>query len=248
MSTGVFQPAVSHLNAKGHNHRVRKVLINGTKYSMMAVLPIAVAYFIVGDSFIALWVGQKYASAGHTVLIILTIAVIANVSQYTSTQILQGIARHGSIAYITIAEAAANLCLSIFLVRKFGINGAAIGTLIPMLLSNLVFIPWYTCREVDLSLSRFFKEGLLIPCIPAVIFGLILFAVSRVLGVDTWIRFILVITACTASYSYFAWYICLTKPERLERWRDLTNAIGSGLVFARSVILSVRSRVEKTIP
>ncbi|MHB8109148.1 MAG: lipopolysaccharide biosynthesis protein, partial [Syntrophorhabdaceae bacterium] len=72
-STGVFQPAVSHLNAQGHNDRVQRVLVNGTKYSMMAVLPIAVSYFIVGDTFIALWIGQKYAAAGHTILIILTI-------------------------------------------------------------------------------------------------------------------------------------------------------------------------------
>ena len=248
MSTGVLQPTVSDLNAQGQNVKVQKVLVNGTKYSMMAVLPIAVAYLAVGDVFISLWMGARYAAACYGVLVVLTCAVVANISQFTSTQILQGIAKHGSTAYVTIFEAAANLALSIVLVKKYGIIGVAVGTLVPMLCTNLVVIPWYTCRAVGLSIPRFFKEGLLRPCLPALIFGGILYGASRMIKIDRWMEFITILAACLACYAFSAWHLCLARQERAERWKELSVAVRSGSTIIRSLVLSMRSRPEKSMP
>lgn len=248
MSTGVLQPTVSHLNAQGQNMKVQKVLVNGTKYSMMIVLPIAASYIVVGDIFISLWMGQRYAAACYGVLVVLTCAVVANVSQFTSTQILQGIARHGSTAYITIFEAAANLALSIVLVKKYGIIGVAVGTLIPMLCSNLIVIPWYTCRAVHFSMPRFFKEGLLIPCIPALLFGAVLWTASRMITIDNWMEFIAVLAVSLGFYIILSCRLCLSREERMKRWKDVSSVIRSGTLVIRSVVLSLRSRAEKSIP
>ena len=248
MSTGVLQPTVSHLNTQGQNAKVQKLLVNGTKYSMMAVLPIAVAYLVVGDVFISLWMGARYAAACYGVLVVLTCAVAANISQFTSTQILQGIAKHGITAYVTIFEAAVNLALSIVLVRKYGIIGVAVGTLIPMVCTNLVVIPWYTCRAVGLSIPRFFREGLLTPCVPAIIFGVLLSGASRVIKIDNWMEFVTVLVVCLACYAFSAWHLCLARQERIERWKELSTAVRSGSTVIRSLVLSMRSRPEKSLP
>ncbi len=245
MSTGVFQPAVSHLNAQGRTAAVHKVLVNGTKYSMMVVLPIAAAYVAIGDIFISLWIGPRYALAGYPILLILTFAVTANVTQYASTQILQGISKHGSLAYITIAEAAVNLGLSILLVRRYGITGAAIGTLVPMVCANLVCIPWYTCRQLKLSLASFFMKGVLVPLGPAFIFGILLFIGSHAVKIDSWIKFTLVLTASLACYCYCAWKICLSRQERVERLKDITGSLHSIIAVIRTLGVSGIFRSKK---
>lgn len=248
MSTGVLQPTVSHLNAEGQIARVRKLLVNGTKYSMMVVLPIAVAYLVMGDVFISLWMGPKYSAACYGVLVVLTCAVVANISQFTSTQVLQGVARHGITAYVTILEAAANLALSIVLVRRYGIIGAAVGTLVPMLCTNLIVIPWYTCRVVRFSMPRFFREGLLVPCIPALLFGAVLWTASRMITIDSWIEFMAVLAVSLAFYIISSCRLCLSREERIKRWKDMSAVIRSGTLVIRSVVLSLRSRAEKSIP
>jgi O-antigen/teichoic acid export membrane protein len=247
-STGVFQPAVSHLNAQGREDTVQRVLVNGTKYSMMVILPIAAAYIAIGDIFISLWIGPRYAQAGYPVLVILTLAVTANVTQYASTQTLQGIAKHGSLAYISIGEAAVNLVLSIILVRRHGIIGAAIGTLVPMVIANLVFIPWYTCRQVNLSIARFFIRGILVPLVPAIIFGILLYIGSRTFNINSWIRFVATLGACLGFYSLCSWRMCLSRQERIDRWRDLTSSVRSVVPFFRAVPVPSHPRVEKSTP
>ncbi len=248
MCTGVLQPTVSNLNARGEDVKVRKVLVNGTKYLMMIVLPMAVAYLVVGDALISLWMGPKYAGTCYGILVILTCAVTTNISQFTSTQILQGIARHGCTSYVTIFEAAANLALSIILVKKYGIIGVAVGTLVPMLCTNLVVIPWYTCRVTGFSMRHFFKEGLLVPCIPACLFGVLLYAASRMIGIDGWMEFLTVLAVCLACYVFVAWHLCLSKQERIERWKELVVAVRSGFAVMRSLFLSMHSRPEKSLP
>ena len=60
-------------------------------------------------------------------------------------------------AVITLVEAITNLCLSIFfvLVLKWGVAGVASGTFFARLFVRTLFMPWYTCDKLGLSLSRF---------------------------------------------------------------------------------------------
>ncbi len=201
-----------------------------------------VTYLVVGDAFISLWMGEKYGAACYGVLVVLTCAAAANISQYTSTQVLQGIARHGGTAYVTIVEAAANVALSIALVKRYGIIGVAVGTLVPMLCSNLVVIPWYACRVIGLSPGRFYWEGLLVPCIPACLFGLLLYAASRMIKLDGWMTFVSVLAVCLAGYAFAAGHLCMSKHERVKRWSQLSTAVRSGFAVIRSPAPWMRSR------
>ena len=54
--------------------------------------------------------------------------------------------------------------------------------MIPMLLSNLVVIPIYACRAINLSIFMFFKEGFVRPIVAASLFGIILHGLLRFMG------------------------------------------------------------------
>jgi hypothetical protein len=76
---------------------------------------------------------------------------------------------HKSLAIIVLMEGAANVILSIALVRPWGIVGDAIGTAIPLLCTALVFLPRHMCRRLEVPLRKFIPEAYFYPvvlCIP----------------------------------------------------------------------------------
>jgi len=122
---------------------------------------------IFGDSFIEMWMGKEYQDA-YIVLVILTINSIVGNAQRPGITILFAIAKHKYYAKIVIIEAVANLSLSILLGFYYGIYGVALGTLIPSLISKLFLIPKYICRQLDVSLYKYY--GLLLKYISMGIF------------------------------------------------------------------------------
>jgi O-antigen/teichoic acid export membrane protein len=245
MATGVLQPTVSHLDAEGKNHAVQRLLISGTKYTLMIVLPIAVSYIVVGYEFVSLWMGNYYASASYVTLVILTIAMVAHISQFTATQILQGIAKHKSVTYIAIGEGIVNFGLSLLLVKEHGMVGVALGTMIPMLVTNLLIIPVYACRTVTLSIFQFLKESFVRPFFSAFSFGIILYGISRLTGLLTWSKLIPALVSGLICYGIIAWFVCLTREERFARWKELVAVLRPALALAGIGSLFARSRLEK---
>lgn len=72
-------------------------------------------------------------------------------------------ARHKSLAWVTGMEAIANLSLSIFLVRRFGIIGDALGTAIPLSCTALFFVPRHLCRVLNIRLLAYLREAFTFP-------------------------------------------------------------------------------------
>jgi O-antigen/teichoic acid export membrane protein len=76
------------------------------------------------------------------------------------------------LAAVAMMEAAANIILSVVLVRHFGIVGDAVGTAIPLLCTCLFFLPRHLCRKLQVPVLTFVREAYLFPflfCIPMVL-------------------------------------------------------------------------------
>ena len=54
-----------------------------------------------------------------------------------------------------MAEAAANILLSIFLIQRYGIIGVALGTSLPMIITHLFIIPVYANRVIEFPFARY---------------------------------------------------------------------------------------------
>jgi O-antigen/teichoic acid export membrane protein len=76
---------------------------------------------------------------------------------------LYGMARHQSLAWVTLMESVANLILSIVLIGPFGIVGDAAGTAIPLLCTTLFFMPRHLCRVLGISVRSFVFEAYKLP-------------------------------------------------------------------------------------
>jgi len=94
--------------------------------------------------------GAQYLDA-YPALVVLVVAFYVATAQGPFVSLLFGTSRHKFVALVTSLEAAANLLLSILLVKRFGMMGVALGTLIPMLVSGAILLPAYACRVAKMN-------------------------------------------------------------------------------------------------
>lgn len=193
--TQTFTPLASSYEAEGRMDSLRRLLIQGTRAALVISLPIELALFFRGHTFIRLWMGEQYAHPSGTVLQILLISLIFTSANTTSYGIVSGIAKHKRVAYWGIVEAALNLLLSIVLVRQIGIYGVAWGTTIPSLLVEMVLWPPYICGLVEMPLRHYLWQTWIRTGLATVPFALGCYLADRHWAVNSMPQFFLQIGA-----------------------------------------------------
>jgi O-antigen/teichoic acid export membrane protein len=164
----IFAPMSSQFHAVGDLVRLRQTFVAGNRACAFIIFPLCVTLIILGKPIIEAWVGAKYL-ASYAILVVLIVPRSIYLAQSTSTRILLGMGRHHVLALVLLLEGAANLVLSLLLVRRFGILGVAWGTAIPLACTSLVFLPRHLCRELDIPLGSFLTQAYRLPlalCLP----------------------------------------------------------------------------------
>jgi O-antigen/teichoic acid export membrane protein len=132
----VLLPIISGLEALGNKKANSSIYQLGTKYALLGCSPIFLVLFVAGDDFIGLWMGAEYKEQSGEVMHILLIGYIFFLAQLTAHGILKGLSKHKILAVLLSAEALFNLGLSQYLAPIYGINGVAMGTVIPLIVIN----------------------------------------------------------------------------------------------------------------
>jgi O-antigen/teichoic acid export membrane protein len=167
----IFVPMSSQSEAAGNIDRLQKIFVVGNRACAFTALPIAAVFVILGKSIIEVWVGKQYVAQGYPVLLTLVFPYTLMLVQSASGRVLFGISKHGTLAVVTLVEGAANLILSIWLVRPYGIVGDALGTAIPLLGTYLLFMPFHLCSRLEIRVSTFLRQAYVLPlllCSPMV--------------------------------------------------------------------------------
>lgn len=159
----IFVPMSGQSDAKGDTDRLRKILVAGNRACALIIFPIAAVLIILGKSVIEAWVGARYVAASYPVLLMLVIPMTCSLAQAASPRILYGMAKHQSLAWVTLMESVANLVLSVVLIGPFGIVGDAAGTAIPLLCTTLFFMPRHLCRLLGVRKRTFLREAYTLP-------------------------------------------------------------------------------------
>ncbi|MBC8876219.1 MAG: oligosaccharide flippase family protein [Planctomycetes bacterium] len=170
--TAVLTPAISALETRGDQEAIRRALLDGTRYILLLILPVAMGLLMLGKPFLSLWLDEPHAEASYPVLVVLTIAMTFYLSQTVAGRILYGMGRLGWLTIAAIIEAIANISISIALIGPYGILGVAVGTAVPSVCVNVV-AAWYICRVLDVPVRSYLRQAvasplLLLPVAPAV--------------------------------------------------------------------------------
>ncbi len=213
----VTMPLYSSIEAKGDARRLKSLFVQSTFYSSIISFFIASMLVIYGYSFIALWTEVEYAKRGYLILVILTVGFAVFASQRPTIAAAFGMERHRVIAIITVIESFMNLVLSVYLARKYGLVGVAIGTAIPLVVMCGIFQPVYICRVLDLSIGRYIKECFLAPSIITLIFLFVHFILKDWVMAESFAG--LLAAAVISSIFFIVLSALFMKKEQREFWR-----------------------------
>jgi O-antigen/teichoic acid export membrane protein len=216
----VLTPLVSAQEARGQLSGVRHSLVTGARLTTMLVLPIAVTFILRGSTFIGLWMGPDYAGPSGRVLGVLAVFMTCHAGYQVLTATMIGIGRHRGLIVVFIADAAANVILSVLLVPRFGIVGSALGTLIPQLVVTLIVAPWYARRELKIPFREFWVNVYLRPALAIVPFAIVSEAIERSWGAPHLALYFVQVLLALPFAAVGAWLVALRSEERqlIVRW------------------------------
>jgi O-antigen/teichoic acid export membrane protein len=210
-----FSPAFSERLVDGMSG-LQSLYASGTRLMLIVSNLLCVGGLVLGDEFIAIWMGERYRELCTPVLVVLFVSLLFQMPQLISGALLQGVSRHQWLARVEMLVSVLNLILGVILVQHLGIVGVALGVAIPQILLNLVFVPWYTQRVLGCSLRHYFVSLYLTSFLPALALGGTLYTWSSLYPPDGYLS--LLIQACVGSAFYLALvYLLLLEPEE-RRW------------------------------
>ncbi len=224
--TKSFFPHSSSLSAGEDHEGLRRSLVVGTRLSLAIAAPIALALGFLAGPLLDLWLGASsdFGDAA-TVVVLLAVAVTLGALTRTGLLMLQGIGQVRAPAFIVAAEAVLNLVLSVVLAREMGLDGVALGTLIPVVVVNLGVLYPYMCRQFGVPI-RELSATLARAHLPALAVAGLVGAALAALD-PAGIVVLAAALAIGASYGAVFWFTGLTAQER-ERARGLVRSRGGG--------------------
>lgn len=213
---GVLFPVVVDSDALKRQERLQQVLLEGTRFSLVMVLPIAATLVALAHDLIQAWVGRRNPALMGAVPIVqlLAFAVAVRVGNARGTIILKGAGLHRMLAWTNILTGVVNVALSIALVYRFGLVGVAVGTLIPIAFASIFVLYPAACRRVGLPVWTAVRKAVLPPLWPAVVVGCIL-GLVRGLAAGTLVGVALLAAAGGLLYLGLFFGVAIARRDRV---------------------------------
>jgi O-antigen/teichoic acid export membrane protein len=153
---GVLLPVVVDSATGQKRERLRTIFVQGTRLSLVAIVPLAGALALLARPLIHSWVGPRFDDS-IVVAQILAGVVAVRVGSATATTVLKGAGQHRVVAFSNAGAALANVGLSLLWIRRFGLIGQALGTLLPVACTSICLLWPIACRRVGLTVANAFR-------------------------------------------------------------------------------------------
>lgn len=153
------------LRARGDNDTLRELLERGTRYSLLVTWPVAIVSGVLAGPLVALWVGHRYHEAAG--LVIVALLPLASAPLQVGSNMLRGTGRVSRIIWPAVISTAVNLVASVVLVKRYGVVGVFVGTLV----GTAILVPSLgraVLSEYGISAVEFVRRGIVPVLVPVV--------------------------------------------------------------------------------
>ena len=149
---GIFFPVVSELYGKKDFESMNRTLKTSMKWLVMLMVPFTLIMGIFGDALLELFYGAVYEK-GATILLLFVIGLFIRSIFSLPSLILSAMRRLDVEVKAMGVAAIANVALNLFFIPIWGINGAALASLISLIvLSGLIF--YYSKKIFNFSFPK----------------------------------------------------------------------------------------------
>jgi O-antigen/teichoic acid export membrane protein len=212
--TTVLTPMFSQREAVGDENAIRMAIVDGMRLLVWISVPVQVGLFVLGRPFLTLWQGGRLAALANPCLQILALPMVPVMAALVCGRMLYGVGRLGLFCWVSLGEAAANLALSLVLVRSLGIEGVAWGTTIPAVGGALTIIG-HAVRIQGISFATVLRRSFLPPLPGGLLLCLFWCAAPIQRFATSWHGLIIAVLAGLVLYALIAIPIEL-GPDRLD--------------------------------
>lgn len=221
----LMTPRVSALTSLGSN-RVGEEILAVAKLATIVAAPVAITFWLRGESFITLWMGPQYGPASGEILRILGVVVWLESWRSVLMYSFTGMGRQRTLIPGIAFEAVCNLALSIALVRPLGIVGVALGTLIPSLLVSLIYFPYRLAGVTAVPLSLFYRKAVFLPTVACIPFALASSVTEHLFPAGNLAVFFLQVFSTLPLVAVTGWLLCLSPGERKQTGSQIRKILG----------------------
>ncbi len=210
-----FVPVFSDQDATQGNEAIYRTYVTGTKFMLLVSNLLCIGILAVGDHFIGIWMGPRYAVECSVILSLLFFTQLIKGPQLLSYSILLGTANHHKYSIYNFGFSLLNLFLSIMLVQRYGLVGVAIGTAITQITFFGIVTPILTSRIIKSNLLGYFKETYLRIVPSSLLLYFMLKYLSGVTTPDSYVILLLQALGAASIYFVSAYFFLLDSSERV---------------------------------
>jgi O-antigen/teichoic acid export membrane protein len=216
---GVFATIFSRKDGARDHAGMKKTFFFASKLSLCSASFMGFGLILWSKPFILRWMGPAYSDS-YAPLVALVTGYIFALWQAPSVHLLFGISKHKFFAVMNVIEGLANLALSIWLARRIGMLGVAVGTLIPITISKLFVQPVYVCHAAGFKLSEYL--ALAGKTLGVVLLALIVpFAVTLKFAVPNYKVLFGIAIFSASCYVLIVLRLAFTPDEKRLLWRGI---------------------------
>ena len=149
----------AELGAKDDRTGLVRLGVFTNRYGLLSVVPASVFLFLYGSGVFRLWLTPDFAEHSGPVLMVFAIAfLLADASQFSSSAMLFGLARHQVYSLTLVAEAAVTITLVFVFAAAGNFVDAAIGASVAMVINRGFVTPYLLCRHLGYPVTRYIAD------------------------------------------------------------------------------------------
>jgi O-antigen/teichoic acid export membrane protein len=215
------KPAVSDLDARDEQLRIREIAFLTQKYCLLLIIPAGCFLVLMGREFLWVWVGEKFQDPAvienmAIILAILTIGHCLRLAQHSNFIVLVGRGEHKVFGVLTGLMALLCVCASVISVKVYhlGLLGIAWSNFVPMVLISGIALPLYFNWKMHIAIRQSIRRvwgPALLGSLPSVV----MISLWKYLSAPTcWFNIATVILSAALVTALCGWFFSFSELER----------------------------------
>ena len=174
-----FLPAASALHGRADRERLVELYLRATKVVAVLGLPLAALLVVFAHPILQFWIDPHFADKGALTLQVLAVGYGINIFSTIPAITSDSLGRPGVTTAFSVVSACFNVALSLLLIPRYGIVGAALAIAINSAVLVPVFL-WYVHRRVlDLPIRTVAARSIAAPAVAAALALVPMFALRQ---------------------------------------------------------------------
>jgi O-antigen/teichoic acid export membrane protein len=206
----------AELVARNDRAGLVRLAVQSNRYGLVVFMPATIFLWLFGETVFSVWLTPEFAAFSAPLLPVFLLGVVlADASQFNSSSMLYGLARHHGFGFLLLAEALLSSALVYYFARAGSLWNAALAASILMIISRGVLTPYLLCLHLRYSLVRYLADVSIRPLAAGVIAAGVMWGVKTAgLPMTSLLDLGLAGVLTTAVYALIAGRLCVLPEDR----------------------------------